>query len=125
MQKTIKTDSHWSKGNFRIPNLMLQILEGKDINPPKLLHSFYTNESYIQVIVSSDTLSMAESTKPEKGGTDPKWNHMLNFQEVPLGSTITFNLMERRKLTADIMLGQVSTSRQSSTPLSSFSAAPI
>lgn len=88
------------------------MLEAKDINPSlDFLNTFHSIDAYVQVSVVSEMGSTLLSTRPERGGRDPKWHQLLSFSEVPLGSSIIFSLFDRKKLTADVLLGQVRGSR--------------
>lgn len=102
-----------SKFSFLFERLLMsscvQVLEGKDINPSlDLMNSFHAMDTYVQITVTSELGSMTCNTRSERGGRDPKWNQTLGFSDVPLGSTITLNLLDKKKLTADVLLGQAS-----------------
>ena len=87
---------------------MLQVIEGKNVVPQHdLLHSFYTLDGYVQVTVNTEAGPMSQNTKIERGNVAPVWNKMLTFSDVALGNTITISLFDHKKLSSDVLLGQV------------------
>jgi hypothetical protein len=86
----------------------MQVIEGKNISPNHdLLHSFYTIDGYVQVTVNSEAGATSLSTRSERGNVSPVWNQMLTFSDVALGNTLTVSLFDHKKLSSDVLLGQV------------------
>ena len=84
------------------------MIEGKNISPQyDLLHSFYTIDGYVQVTVNSEAGATSLATRSERGHMSPVWNQMLAFSDVALGNTFTVSLYDHKKLSSDVLLGQV------------------
>ena len=84
------------------------MIEGKNISPAyDLLQSFYTIDGYVQVAVNTESGVTSLSTKTERGNVAPVWNKMLAFSDVALGNTFTVSLYDHKKLSSDVLLGQV------------------
>lgn len=85
-----------------------QVIEGKNIAPSHdLLQSFYTIDGYVQVTVNSEVGVTSQSTNTGRGNMAPVWNKMLTFSDVALGNTFTVSLFDHKKLSSDVLLGQV------------------
>jgi len=89
-------------------HVWMQVIEGKNFSPNHdLLHSFYTIDGYVQVTVNSEAGATSLATRSERGHVSPVWNQMLAFSDVALGNTFTVSLFDHKKLSSDVLLGQV------------------
>lgn len=85
------------------------MIEGKNLAPiHDLLQSLYTINGYVTVTVNSEAGSTGQSTKAERSNVAPIWNKMLTFSDVALGNTFTVSLFDHKRLSSDVLLGQVS-----------------
>lgn len=98
----------------------MQVIEGRNIRPIQdVLHGFYAIDGYVQVAVHSEAGDTALATKAERGSLAPVWNKALAFADVALGNSVTVSLFDHKKLSADVLIGQVQALfKHSSHPLS-------
>ena len=84
------------------------MIEGKNLAPiHDLLQSFYTINGYVQVTVNTEAGATSRSTKADRSNVAPVWHQMLTFSDVALGNTFTVSLYDQKRLSSDVLLGQV------------------